>query len=159
MDNKLLREQFDYAPETGLLTRRTRTSNRVKIGDVVGSLAAGGYLLGTFLGRRYYVHRLIWCWVNGDWPDKDIDHINGVRSDNRLSNLRAASRSENLQNRKSASARSSTGLLGVKRNRNRFQARISVNGRNISLGCFATAEMAHAAYVQAKREMHPFCTL
>ena len=90
---------FDYNPETGVLTWKVRRSNRINIGDIVGWLSEKGYLLVTLSNKHYRIHRIIWIMNNGEIPqDFQIDHINGIKADNRLSNLRLATNSQNQCN-------------------------------------------------------------
>ena len=92
-------------------------------------------------------------------PKRYLDHINGVRNDNRIENLREATNTENQQNRKKANVTNQFGLLGVSKTRNRWRAEISINNRKIYVGIFATPEEAHVAYLAKKREVHPFQTI
>jgi hypothetical protein len=158
---EVLRHWFAYDPETGAFTRaRNSFGNKCKAGDLAGNIAGEGYWAVTFYDRRYLVHRLIWMFVHGAWPDGMIDHINGVRSDNRLCNLRVVkSASENGQNMRKARSDNRSGYLGVKQRNNRFTALIKTNGKRINLGSFDTPQEAHAAYVAAKRRLHEGCTL
>lgn len=114
-----------------------------------------GYVIVHINRRCYYVHRLIWLCAHGEWPTKNIDHINGNPSDNRIANLRDVTQAVNMQNRK-ANKRLKHGLMGVFKHAGciRFSARIKVNGETTYLGRFETKEQAHAAYVEAKRRMH-----
>jgi hypothetical protein len=92
-----LRELFTYDPETGVFSWRARTSNRIKIGDAAGSRDHGCICIVVH-GNRYYAHRLAWLYMHGEWPAKQIDHLNGDRCDNRITNLCEASNNESLQN-------------------------------------------------------------
>ena len=154
-----LREVLHYDPETGVFTRLVRTSNRIKVGDVAGCSAGDGYVQIRVDGVRYLAHRLAFLWMTGEWPRDMIDHINGVRDDNRFANLRPATRAENMQNQRRAMSNSQTGLLGVTRVGKRFMATIQVDGRKIHIGTFDTPEQAHEAYLAAKRRLHPGCTI
>src|SRR3972149_955610 len=91
----------------------------------------------------------------GEFPKGDIDHINGDRADNRIGNLRATSRSENMQNLKEAHKDNCTGHLGVFKKRHRFGAQIMVDGVKHKLGIYDTPQEAHEAYLEAKRKLHP----
>ncbi len=82
-----------------------------------------------------------------------------MRADNRWVNIRIVTRSENMQNMKFPHKDSSTGFLGVERKRDKFSARICINGRKLSLGSFETPELAHEAYINAKRKIHKMGTL
>lgn len=150
-----LRELLHYDPETGLFTCQVRTGSRSKVGEVTGCSDGNGYLQIRILGRSYRAHRLAWIYVHGCWPARDIDHINGVRDDNRIANLRDVTRSINMQNIRTATAgNKSSGLLGVSVAKLRWKAMIRVNGRNEHIGVFDTPELAHEAYLSAKRKHH-----
>lgn len=103
---------LSYNPETGDFTWLERISIRIMPGRKAGSVNAVGYVSIGIYGRDYLGHRLAWVYVHGRWPPNDIDHINGVRHDNRLCNLREATRSQNHQNRR-RNKRSSSGVKGV----------------------------------------------
>ena len=160
LDFKSLKEFLHYDPCTGKFTRIFRSSGRIKIGDVSGTVCANGYLNTRVLGCKYKNHRLAWLYMTGDWPNGQVDHINGVRTDNRIDNLRVVSHQENAQNtRKARSDNKSSGLLGVSKNTNGWRARIMVNKKPIQIGTYNTPEEAHAAYIEAKRKMHVGCTI
>lgn len=97
-----IRELFDYHPD-GYLTYRYK-STRNKVGDRAGSPNERGYLLVNVYKVQYPVHRLIWCWHHGKFPDNFIDHINNERHDNRIENLRDVTQQENARNRKDTNA-------------------------------------------------------
>lgn len=157
------REVLRYDATTGLLTWLVTKGRRAKVGAVAGSVnGVKAYIRVIVDGRKYLAHRLIWLIVHGEWPQGFLDHVNGNKSDNRLINLRLASNAENLQNQTRApTSNQSTGLLGVGRAwRSRtYTARITVNKKTIHLGCFSTPHEAHQAYIEAKRQLHPFSTL
>lgn len=146
----LIKEAFSYSPDTGALYRN---------GRIAGGRSTGGYLRVQFMSKTFSVHRIAWLLVTGAWPAGEIDHINGVRTDNRLSNLRDVSRSINAQNKGSALRSNSTSdCLGVNRHVSygrRFRAQIWRDGKNHHIGYFDTAEAAHEAYLSAKFECHP----
>ena len=154
-----LRELLDYDPATGVFTRKVRTTNRIKVGDVAGYLRNDGYIRIKIDGRMHLAHRLAWLYVKGESPPDQIDHRNGIKTDNRIANLRLATHIENMHNRRKPHADNKTGFLGVSPSYGMFQARIGVNGKIKHIGTFPTPEEAHAAYVQAKRQLHPFGTL
>lgn len=152
------RELFHYAPETGMLVWKLARGT-VRAGATAGCLRSDGYRRVHVDGHDYMTHRIAWLIVTGQSPKGEIDHINGVRSDNRLANLRDVSRSTNQQNRQRANGGNKLGLLGVyQRSNGKFLAEIRC-GKSIHLGTFDTAEAAHAAYVEAKRSMHTGNTL
>jgi hypothetical protein len=154
-----LREVIDYEPETGVLRWRVDRANRVRAGDLAGSAHVRGYWRIGIDGRDYLAHRLAWFHFHGTWPADRIDHVNGDRADNRIANLRSVSNSINQQNQRAARANNSVGLLGVSPNGKKWSAEIKLNGRRTCLGTFPTPELAHAAYVSAKRAMHLGCTI
>jgi len=96
---------FSYDPLTGHLTRIAPTvrsngrMHRQGIGKRVGSPTRSGYVQVGFNGRAVLAHRIIWLMQTGKWPDLQIDHINGIRNDNRLANLRVVSNAQNQYNR------------------------------------------------------------
>ena len=147
------RRMFFYNRETGVLTRREATQGR-KAGSVVGSLRKDGYIQVRIKNVAYLAHRLIWFIESGHWPIQEIDHINGVKDDNRIANLREASRSLNCQNVKTARMDSQTGIKGVRKNYNKWEAYIRVAGIRHYLGLHKTKEQAQHAYITAKNKLH-----
>lgn len=145
-----LKEVLKYDRKTGVFTWRTRLTNRVHVGDVAGS-PEGKYLAIGIDGRRYRAHRLAWFYVHGSWPKVDTDHKNGKHRDNRVSNLRDASRSLNMLNAKRAHRDSKSGLLGVVARNSRWAAELMVGGKKRHLGVFSTPGEAHRAYLKARR--------
>jgi hypothetical protein len=139
-----LRELLAYDPETGVFTWRSSRCG-VAAGSVAGSRKSNGYIKVKVGGRMYRSHRLAWFYVTGVWPVGQLDHINGIRDDNRIANLREATNAENQQNSKCRSG-SASGFKGVTRKRNAWRARIKRGGRFIYLGAYKTREEAHAAY-------------
>lgn len=155
-----LRAVLDYDPDTGVFVWKARTAKCTRIGDVAGSPTSNGYIRIFIDGREYLAHRLAWRHVTGEQPPECIDHIDGCRSNNRWTNLRASDASHNLQNLKKATARSKTGVLGVGRHGvNVFRAVINISGKDKHIGSFPTVEAASAAYLEAKRRHHAGCTL
>lgn len=158
-----VRELLDYEPLTGLFTRRVATGGRygAAVGAVAGTVNDGGYILISLESLQYRAHRLAWLYMTGAWPSHEVDHRDGDRANNAWDNLRDVTGVVNLQNKRHAQSNSKTGLLGASWNARdeRFVARIKVEGRYKSLGGFDTAEAAHAAYLSAKRALHPGCTI
>lgn len=149
-----VRELLDYEPETGFFRWKVKRRHGISVGHIAGSENSSGYIQITIDGRLYVAHRIAWVWVHGSEPPDEIDHINGVRDDNRIANLRAATHRQNSQNR-SRRRDNESGFKGVHLHRKsgRWRALIYSNGRNIHLGLFATREKAYAAYVAAARQL------
>jgi len=154
-----LKELLHYDPETGIFTWRATTSNRVKTGDRAGNRNTNGYRRLRIDNVHYLEHRLAWFYLFGEWPKPFIDHINGDPSDNRIANLRVATRLINQQNFRRARKDSATGVQGVYASGKRFYAKIKVKGEKMYLGMFPTKEDAHQAYLTAKRKHHEGCTI
>lgn len=128
----------------GLVFPRFRRRG-VSFGSPMGTVSTGGYLRVRLDGRSFPLHRVIWAFAHGSWPDgHELDHRNGDRADNRLSNLRLVSRAQNSFNKR---------VRGYSRLPNgRFRATIGVCGRSFILGIFHTAAEARAAYEAAHAE-------
>lgn len=145
---------FTYDRETGVLYWRIRDRNTIRHKYVAGSINGGkkgGYLRVRIKGKTYQGHRIIMMLCFGHIPENaEIDHINHVRDDNRLVNLRFVTREENLKNR-SVSSNSTTGITGVyfNKSQNKFIAQIKVNNLWHYLGCYTTLEEAAAARAEA----------
>lgn len=154
-----LKELVSYNPDTGVFTRKIRTSNRINLGSTAGHIRKDGYVGIKIDGRAEKCHRLAWLYVYGCWPENEIDHINGDPSDNRIANLRDISHAHNTQNTRKPRSDNTSGFLGVHAWNGGFVASINVDKKRIKLGTFSTAEEAHAAYVEAKRRLHSTCTI
>ncbi|MDM0086898.1 MULTISPECIES: HNH endonuclease signature motif containing protein [unclassified Variovorax] len=150
-----LRAVVSYCPETGVFTSHLT-------GRPIGFLVkAKGYVCLGVLGKKCNAHHLAWLLAYGEWPKGEIDHRDGVKTNNRLANLRDVSRDVNSQNQLRAHSRSTSGLLGVSADpkRGKWKASIFRESRKHFLGRFDTPELAHACYVQEKRRLHPGCTI
>lgn len=142
-----LKRLYHYDSETGVFTFKERRFG-VKQGSPAGSRdPINGYMRMRVKGVLYLAHRLAWLYVNGDWPKKEIDHLDRNRENNRISNLREVTRSENLAN-KSLYRSSKTGLRGVHwhKQHRKFCASIQINGKRRHVGLFKTANEAELAY-------------
>lgn len=141
-----------YDSETGEFVWTDCNKKRLN-GATVGTKDKDGYLTAKIDQVRVRLHRLAWRIVYGEWPKDQIDHINGIKSDNRISNLRIASNSENNCNRP-AQANNKLGVRGVRFNNNRYQALICKDKKQIVLGSFKTINEAQAAYINAAKALH-----
>jgi hypothetical protein len=161
---ELLRATMSYDPDTGLLYWKPRTEKSVherrwnsrQAGKRVGGFDhPDGYLKARVFGHAYRVHRLVWLYVYGSWPSGDIDHIDRVKDNNRISNLRIATLRENNINQK-VKATNKSGFKGVSwdtRSR-KWQVFIRVGGRNKNLGSFREIADAAEAYRRAADVQH-----
>jgi hypothetical protein len=129
------------------------------MGATAGYVSKSGYRYIHVNGKKRLCLRLAFLWMTGSFPKAQVDHINGVRNDNRWDNLREATRSFNIQNQRRAHSRNRLGVLGVEQVGKRFVSRIWVDNKAEYLGTFDTAEAAHGAYLSAKRKLHPGCTI
>jgi len=153
-----LRAVLAYDPMTGLFTWLVATNSRITVGRVAGTLTDDGYWKIGLDGRDYLAHVLAWFHVHGVWPDDDIDHRDTIKHHNWLSNLRPATRAENLQNRRGANSNNKTGVLGVfwNKQRRKFEAKVVVKKKAVFRDFFDTIEDAAAAHRAAKALHHPF---
>ncbi len=138
LTQKLVKDRYIYNNDTGEL--HSKMYNRV-----VGSKSKRGYLQISINKKTYLVHRIIWLYVHGVMPET-IDHINHIKDDNRLINLRNATQSQNTKN-KSLCSNNTSGHNGVVKKGNRWTAFVMQNKKRIFLGSFATVEEA----VQARK--------
>ena len=138
------REILSYDPETGVLRWRHRVSQRMLAGAVAGTLDGYGYIRIIVDGRTYRAHRLAWLIVHGEWPKNELDHKNLLRSDNRLCNLREATRLQNMQNKK-VYKNNTSGHTGIFEVATGFRAVYGRNGRIHRIGIFPTLESAISA--------------
>lgn len=146
-----------YDPGTGVLTWKVDAGGRGCAGEAAGTFS-DGYTLVCIDYRIYRAHRLAWFIVYGRWPEKQLDHVNGRRDDNRLANLREATDLENARNR-TKQKNNSSGFKGVTfyKARSKWRAQIVINGRYKHIGLFASPEAAHEAYVgEAERHFGEF---
>lgn len=150
----LVRSLLDYDPRTGVFVwRENRGSNQTK-GKAAGGLH-GPYLMIPVAKRLYLAHRLAWLYVHDSWPENEIDHINGVKTDNRIENLRDATRLTNAHNIAKARSDAVSGVRGVRWSSryNSWHALLQHEGRRMHLGSFKSMEEAMAAYEAKKRSL------
>ena len=151
-----LKSVLDYDPETGVFTWKNRSDiprnvNAGRVGKEAGCVAdyvCTQYLLIGINGVLYKAHRLAWFYLHGRWPEGDIDHRNCDGLDNRIVNLREASRRQNLANMR---VKGRIRIKGVSRSgknpRKPFQAQIRIGGKRKWLGYYSTAEEAGEVYM------------
>lgn len=141
-----IRELLTYDPDTGIFRWRVARNNRIKAGSIAGSFKrATGYVEIHIDNKCYLAHRLAWFYMAGEWPADDIDHRNLAKDDNRWSNLRPATQSQNNANRR-VMGNSKTGIKGVTKTRDRYRAQITVNGKRKYLGTVDNPVLASYLY-------------
>jgi hypothetical protein len=157
---KRLHEVLRYTPKTGEFLWLARLSNRTNIGDVAGCpRGIPGYRVINVDGVSYAAHRLAWLYMTGAWPNPFIDHVNGVKGDNRWCNLREATKSQNFMNTP-IRADNKSGFKGVCLKKDRhgrpagWDARIKTNGKQVCLGTFKSPIQAALAYRRAALALH-----
>jgi len=112
------------------------------------SVQTQGYLYGKVFGKNYLAHRVMWALEYGTWPDGDIDHVNQNKTDNRICNLRTASKTENARN-KTTYKNNTSGFVGVSRCKNKWRAYVTVDRKQVHLGLFTTEKQANNARMKA----------
>lgn len=155
-----LRKLIDYDRITGVLSWRV-SDGGVLVGSPVKTINSNGYLVIGLFGSKYRQHRIAWLHAYGEWPLGTVDHIDGNRSNNALSNLRVVSQRLNNQNQTKPGAANKSGVLGVywSVRLNGYMAQVSIDGKKKRRGPYKTIERAYASYVDLKRIHHEGCTL
>ena len=147
-----LRRLIGYDPHTGRLEWLERMSQNVK--PSMAALAAkksSGHCHGFVKGVPLQAHRVAWALHYGEWPEGFIDHINGIRDDNRISNLRVVCARDNAKNRRPNKGKASRLPHGVsKKGNGKFFAQIQEGNINHHLGYFETPDEASGAYTKAR---------
>jgi len=132
-----LKELISYDSDSGVFTWKVRRGGSANSGAIAGKLSSHGYIDIQVNKKLYKAHRLAWLYVHGEWPSDHMDHINHVRDDNRIVNLRIVTRCENHKN-KSLYSSNTSGVAGVHMHKQtgKWQATIRVSGRSRYLGLF-----------------------
>lgn len=147
-NQKMLKEYFEYNGAN--LVRRKQMGQRGRVGDICGWVTSKGYTAIQIDGKQYQAHRIIWKLVHGTEP-KQIDHINGDRSDNRIENLREVNGTQNARNMKLRTC-NTVGCHGVYKHGGRWRAVITLGGKKKHLGVFDSTKEAIAARKAAERK-------
>ncbi len=153
MRTNRLREILNYNPETGIFSWKNPNQGKAKKGQIINGWNAGkGYKMVGLDFHRYYLHRLAWQYVYGKPPKNQIDHINCIKTDNRICNLREATATQNAHNM--LSRKNISGYKGVyfERRTGKWFSAIRANGKSIHLGTFNAPQKAHDAYAKAARK-------
>ncbi len=147
-----LLELLHYDPNSGLFTWIKKTSNRIKVGDIAGSINDKGYIDIRLNNHLFRAHRIAWLYMHGVWPANVIDHINHIKTDNRICNLRDVSMTVNSSNLSEKSSSSFSGYTGVTwcKNSKKWRVKIQANGRHYHVGRFVLLCDAVEAYAIAK---------
>ena len=145
-----LKKYFHYDKNTGLFKRLIAVS-QTQAGDIASCIGSHGYIKINILNNAYLAHRLAFLYMTGSIPECQVDHINHVRTDNRWENLRLATNASNGRNQ-SKPISNKSGFTGVRFRKDigKWAARIMVNRRDISLGCFEYISDAITARKQAE---------
>jgi len=148
-----LRDVIDYNKDTGVFVWK-KSRRGIKTNVPLGTNNGFGYLRITVFGKSYYAHRLAWMYVYGEFPNQ-IDHINGIKHDNRIQNLRNVTAQQNAQNKIKAQKNSSSKMLGVSwhKKAKKWQAHICVYKERKYLGLFENVHDAQKAYLIEKEKI------
>ena len=147
-----LKEFLDYNPDTGIFTWKKQVAPNIKVGQKAGVMHSWTYyIIITFKNREYYAHRLGYYMYHGIDPlEKLVDHIDGDKSNNKINNLRLASKSQNGRNRVNLPSNNTSGVIGVSwdKNKKKWRSKICRDGVQKDLGHFTNKEDA----IQARKE-------
>lgn len=154
LTQETLKQYLHYDEITGNFTRvkKVRGAN---LGEIAGGINKSGYNVISVRHKLYYAHRLAWLYVTGEFPKKHIDHINGIKNDNRIVNLRECDDSQNLKNANKHKDNTS-GHKGVSwdKSKNKWVATCGLNGRQFFLGRYKEIDLAVQAYQNFCKENH-----
>jgi hypothetical protein len=147
------RSLLDYDPATGILRWREDRTAGTKAGDMAGTPNGDGYLKVSIIGKRYFSHRVVFAMYYGRQPTAQIDHIDGDRYNNKISNLREATHSQNVMNTRRLDS-NSVGVKNISIKRRKYLARIQANKRIFYVGSFETLNEASEAIQRARKHFH-----
>lgn len=150
-----LKDELSYDKVTGNFTRLKDKGRLSKKGDIAGTLGSLGYIIIKIQGKAYKAHRLAWLYIYGKFPNKNLDHINGIKDDNRLENLRECTQQENCYNRVARTG-SKSGIKNVcwhKRTKT-WHVVLSFKGKSFFIGQFKDLEFAELVAIEARIKYH-----
>ena len=150
-----MRQSLSYDPSTGEL-RWARRKRAITLGQIAGHRQPDGYIAVSVDGVRRKAHHIAWFLHYGVWPSTQVDHWDHDPSNNRISNLRLATGSQNMHNRRGAHRGNSTGVLGVTfyKATSQYRVFLKANGKNMYLGAYSTIEAAREVRLAAERKYH-----
>ena len=157
----VFKEYLAYNRQTGLFTWRKTPRRGRSATAPVGTLNKDGYLVIRVKDARVMAHRLAWAFEHGAFPEAEIDHRNGKRSDNKILNLRVVDHLANQQNQREPHENNKCGFLGVDFHKasGKYRVQIRHAGARVYGGLFNTPEAAHEKYLELKRALHEGNTL
>ena len=147
---------LQYDSRTGIFIWRIDRNKIIPSGKVAGHRNKEGYITIFMHGAAYKAHRLAWLLTHGVWPNNQIDHVNGIRDDNRIENLRDVTNQQNQHYSTKVPKHSTSGVRGVSwhKTKKKWCAHIILSGKFIHLGTFDTKESAHESYISARIKLH-----
>lgn len=150
-----LKNKLHYDQNTGIFKRIVGNRNQIRKMVTAGSLYSNGYIVISINNKKISAHRLAWLYMTSEWPGKYIDHINGIKNDNRWCNLREATANQNRLNSR-MKCNNKYGLKGIsfKKTCNKYVAQAAINGKYFHLGYFKSKEEASEAYNLFAKEHH-----
>lgn len=151
MDLSEIKQYLEYNPDTGFFRWIKKLSNNSKNDWQKGNQRPDGYTYLRILGKQFLCHRLAWLFTYGEFPESFLDHINEVKNDNRISNLRLTDKSLNGLNTKKKHKDSLSEYKGVSQTPSgKWMSKVCVNTKQIYLGSFKTPEEAYKKYLEEK---------
>jgi hypothetical protein len=150
-----LKKHLTYDAESGIFIRNISLCGKVRVGDICNYKSKEGYILIRVNNIQYKAHRLVWLYIHGYFPPDIIDHINGIRDDNRLVNIRLATRQQNNMN-SNIQKNNKSGYKGVcwHKDSSKWIAQASVNNKSKYLGIYDTPEEASQVYIKFVKNIH-----
>lgn len=149
-------QRLKYDPETGHFTATEVGQHAaLRAGMRAGTTGAAGYRVIWIKGKIYREHNVAWFYVHQEWPPEFIDHINGIRDDNRIANLRLATHQQNIYNRKRP-IRNTSGYKGVSwcKKQGKWHVQVKANYKTFNIGYFDDRHEGHEAYKLAAERLH-----